>query len=349
MKLLSILIPVYNTGKYLKDLLENLLGQIDERCEIILLNDGSTDDSLSICEAFQKENSGLIRLITRENRGLINTRRDLLNASVGEWIWHIDSDDNVTKDAVSSLISILETTDCDMILFDMFYKLNGHTVRNHQLNCDNYTVFTSDNKYLLYKKLIEGSINNLCNKAFRRSTVDFDKDYKPFYDVYNAEDCLQVMPVLTSARKIMYLKKALYIYDIGNLDSITHTFSEKVYTSLLKVWKEKRRYVVLWGLWEKYSRLYYTECANSACRFLSYYVLSKQIENKNIQAFFEQVLGDDVFGESIRLCKTSFLQKNYVLIKALKKGNVERACHIIVFTNKIRKIRNKCRKGLHKK
>ncbi len=347
MKLLSILIPVYNAERFIRPLLENLLRQVDERCEIILLNDGSTDHSLSICEEFQRENRGSIRLITRENRGAVKSRRDLLEASDGEWIWIIDSDDNVTADAVSSLMSILETTDCDMILFDMFFKLCGQMFGKNQLPYDDNTVFTGDNKHLLYVKLVEGTINNLWNKVFRRSTVDFEKDYTPFYDVRNGEDCLQVLPILTAAKKILYMKKALYIYEIGNPDSVTHTFSEKMYTSLLKVWKEQRTYVILWGLWEEYSRLYYTKCANSACRLLSFYVLSELIADRDIQAFFDKVLSDDVFGESIRLCKTTLSQKNYMLIKALKKGNIKSACRIINFTDKIRKIRNKFRKGLH--
>lgn len=342
MKLLSILIPVYNTEKHIKDLLENLLRQIDERCEIILLNDGSTDNSLSICEAFQKENSGLIRLFTRENKGLVTSRREMLKASDGEWIWHVDSDDNVTEDAVSSLIGIIETTDCDMLLFDTFCRLNGQTFRKDQLPYDDNTVFTEDNKHLLYKKLIEGSINNLWNKVFRRSAVDIEKDYTPFCDVRNGEDCLQVLPVLTSAKKILYIKKTLYVYNIGNPGSITHQFSESMYTSFGKKLREEKQYIVRWGLWESCSSIYYTKCANAACTMLSAYVLSKRITDKNIPAFFDKVLGDDVFGESIRQCEPAFPGKNHLLIKALKKGNTERACRIISFMNKLREIRYKC-------
>lgn len=78
----SIVVPIYNVEKYLAKCIESILAQTFEDFELILVNDGSTDDCLSICEKFQKQDSR-IKILTQENRGLLLARRYGLKKPVG--------------------------------------------------------------------------------------------------------------------------------------------------------------------------------------------------------------------------------------------------------------------------
>ena len=88
---LSILIPVYNAEAYLDVLLQTLAEQRQDGVEVVALNDGSSDGSLRICEAYAEQYPDYIRVLSRDNRGAIRTRRELFEEARGEWIWIISA------------------------------------------------------------------------------------------------------------------------------------------------------------------------------------------------------------------------------------------------------------------
>ena len=89
----TIIVPVYNTEKYLRHCLDSILSQTFEDYEVILINDGSTDDSAAICREYAKKDER-IRVIEQENKGLLQVRRVGLKAAKGKFIVHVDSDDS---------------------------------------------------------------------------------------------------------------------------------------------------------------------------------------------------------------------------------------------------------------
>lgn len=91
----SVVIPVYNSEKYMEKCLESILNQTLKEIEIIVINDGSKDNSLKKIEKYEKDNR--IKIISRENKGLTKTRNEGINISTGEYIYHLDSDDYLEK------------------------------------------------------------------------------------------------------------------------------------------------------------------------------------------------------------------------------------------------------------
>ena len=117
---ISILIPVYNVENYLEDCLNSILHQSFRNYEIILADDASTDNSLSICHKYQKLYPDKIRVICHDiNRGLLLTRRDLFKAAKGDWLLCVDSDDQLAPNALEVIHSSITNNDCDMVVFDL--------------------------------------------------------------------------------------------------------------------------------------------------------------------------------------------------------------------------------------
>lgn len=97
---ISIIIPVYNVEEYLEDCVHSVLNQTYTNYEIILVNDGSTDNSGAICESFK---SDIIKVIHKENRGLSDARNVGTAAAIGDYITWVDGDDTIHKDCLKNL------------------------------------------------------------------------------------------------------------------------------------------------------------------------------------------------------------------------------------------------------
>lgn len=117
----SIIVPVYNVEKYLKRCVDSLVGQSYPNLEILLVDDGSKDDSLSICKEYELKDSR-IRVFHKENEGLGLTRNYGIERATGEYITFVDSDDYLTSDAVEAMLRKATATDADVVIANMFYK-----------------------------------------------------------------------------------------------------------------------------------------------------------------------------------------------------------------------------------
>ena len=122
---LSILIPVYNVEPYLRDCLASLLPQLPPRgVEVILLDDASTDGSLGLCSEICPQSHPQVRLMRHaSNAGLSAARNTMLGAARGDYIWFVDSDDEVMPGAIAGLRAIVERHAPDLVLCD--YERGG--------------------------------------------------------------------------------------------------------------------------------------------------------------------------------------------------------------------------------
>ncbi len=124
---LSILIPVYNVAPYLRACLNSILPQVDAGVEILLVDDGSTDDSRRICEQILAQRAAARLLLHERNRGLSAARNTLLDAATGRYVWFVDSDDEVLPGAIGTLRSVTSGQAPDMVL--CAYRERGRTKR----------------------------------------------------------------------------------------------------------------------------------------------------------------------------------------------------------------------------
>ncbi len=301
MKKLSVLIPVYNAEKYIANLLDCIIKQIDDRVEIILLNDGSKDASGEICNGYSEKYPNQVYSFSRENKGAVRTRRELLQKAQGEWIWIVDSDDMVVDHAIPTILKKTSTDEpCDMVLFD--YYVNEVCSENifHLLPYEDGYIFEGEQKKELYKRLIgENGLNPLWNKVFKRDCVDFEADYSVYEDVRKANDCLQMLPIITNAKKVKYVREPFYIYNSNNVNSLSHQFHDYTYFSLKKVWMRKKEFLHLWGYWDALKNNYYSFAIKAAIGLLRNYAYSDRTKQEYYQ-FFDTITNDGVFSEAFQ-------------------------------------------------
>ena len=115
--LVTVLIPVYNTGKFLAECLTSVTGQSYRELEIICVDDGSTDDSPQILRSFQ-EQDGRIRVITQKNCGVSAARNNGIDHASGKYLYCLDSDDYLETDALEKMVSRMEAEELDLLEID---------------------------------------------------------------------------------------------------------------------------------------------------------------------------------------------------------------------------------------
>ena len=250
--LFSILIPVYNVESYLQKCLDSVLAQCFEDYEVILVDDGSTDESGKLCDRYAEKYPDKIRVFHTENRGLISARVIGKKNAKGEFCVFVDSDDYIEQNLLSTLQEYLQKDEqIDVLLYSFRYVRNGvEAERFPSLNTDG-KVWSGNEKKELYEQLIySNKLTSIWTKAIRTSICRQDPlPYEKYLHKNMAEDLLQSLYPLTAARKICYADQVLYNYCINGA-SISHdyTLNRMIKNDTRHVYNEIKNYLVKWGM-----------------------------------------------------------------------------------------------------
>lgn len=217
---LSIIIPVYNVEKYLKECLESLVNQKLKSMEVILINDGSTDDSEKICREYL-ERYDFIKLISQKNSGPGISRNKGIACAKGKYIGFVDSDDFVDENMYTKLIDIAENENLDFVgcAIKMFFEGNSKSKVIENNNSEE--VLTNEQ---LTNEILKKNIQCFsCNKIFKRELFD---DIKYEEGVYY-EDIYTVFRLALKCNRGKHINEPLYFYrqrqnNITNNISIKH-------------------------------------------------------------------------------------------------------------------------------
>lgn len=220
--LFSVIIPIYNVESYIEKCINGVIGQDYKNIEIILINDGSKDNSQLICEKKSKEDSR-IRLINKQNGGLSSARNVGLDNATGDYILFLDGDDYWDdKEALSKINRSLQNTKADIVTFGlkkMFEDTGEIEETKYVFNRENVDFDSKKNtlSYLVKNNLY---ISSACNKAVRKSIID--KYNLRFEDKALSEDIEWSAKLLLYSNVIDVIESPFYIYRQRN-HSITHT------------------------------------------------------------------------------------------------------------------------------
>ena len=166
----SIIVPVYNAERTIGRCIDSILNQ--EYCdfELLLVDDGSTDNSGAICDAYAAKDSR-VQVFHKENTGVSASRNLALNRAKGIYLQFLDSDDWITSDATSSLVRAMESTPCDMVISD-FYRVVGERV-SQKGDIDDDGMMSRENFAAhMMKNPADFYYGVLWNKLYRRSIVE---------------------------------------------------------------------------------------------------------------------------------------------------------------------------------
>ncbi len=248
----SVLIPVYNTEKYLEECLRSILNQTYQDFEIIIVDDGSTDSSGEICDSYHKKYLSKIKVIHKENQGLISARRVGIANATGDYCIFVDSDDYIEKELLSELDRILTQDETiDLLLYSFKYVQDGKVVKQYSRIAQDGTIWEDSNrKDIIEKLLFSNDVTPIWIKAVKTTLLKSDPtDYSLFFKKNMAEDYLQSLYLITYAKKIVYYYLPLYCYSY-NFTSISRNYSYSAIENQNKnhVYSVLMEYVKLWKI-----------------------------------------------------------------------------------------------------
>ena len=218
----SIIMPVYNVEKYLKQCLDSLFSQTLKSIEIIAVNDGSTDNSLDILEEYQRNNSQSMSIYTTDNYGVSHARNYGMKKASGEYILFVDSDDFIELDMCEKLYNKAVADDNDIVICTRYnvYE-DAHT---GILKRDHIKLELINNSFSLYEDKYELAhiLPFPWDKLFKRELLT-DMEF-PLNMRF--EDIVFVYQVVVKAKNIGIVDEPLYNYRKTTQGGFLNTFSK---------------------------------------------------------------------------------------------------------------------------
>ncbi len=230
-ELVSIIVPIYNGERYISRAVDMLCKQTYTNIEIILINDGSTDLSDSLCKNYQESYNNVV-YIYQENQGPGAARNRGMREAKGNYIAFVDCDDYVYPEYIELLYSLINKYDTDIAVCSYkkvnFINENNDPIVSRGTQSESRLLQSEEALCsLFYRKEIMGY--PYC-KLFRKEVIE---NIRFFEDTRIAEDFYFIYQVLKRSRSIAYVDKELYLY-VQNYSSITHTLQ---YEEMQYVWK----------------------------------------------------------------------------------------------------------------
>ncbi len=200
--MISVIVPVYNSSKYLRDCIDSILNQCYENFELLLIDDGSSDNSLDICKEYKDKR---IKVIKLHHKGVANARNVGVRNSKGEFICFIDSDDIIEKNYLSQMIQYfsedISYVECD---FDYFIQSPKKIKLNNESNI-------YDKKDILYRLYSNNGLRTsiIVNKLYRKSIFK-----NIIFENKCNEDEYIIHKIILNSNKIITIENKLYHYRI---------------------------------------------------------------------------------------------------------------------------------------
>lgn len=206
---ISIIVPVYNAERFLPQCIESLLAQTFQDIEIILVNDGSTDSSLDICEKYAKIDTR-ITIISKDNEGVAKARRDGIMKASAEYITFIDSDDYYEPEFCKKTFFCIRKSDADLVECD-YYSVSENSKREHRIYSSDMELDVEKFHEIVVKKTIVNGSEAvvLWNKLFRKKLII--ETVKEFGD-NQLEDYVFNVQYYTMVERYVYIHQCLTNY-----------------------------------------------------------------------------------------------------------------------------------------
>ncbi|MGN0323991.1 MAG: glycosyltransferase family 2 protein [Oliverpabstia sp.] len=288
-RMISIIMPVYNSEKYVSEAIESVCNQSYENWELLIVNDGSTDYSQEIIDNYSEIDSR-IRVFHKKNEGVSIARNFALNQIFGEYVTFIDSDDIYHTERLKRMLQVFEQyMNCD-IVFSRHKEFKGKL--NIKEASGTHGIVISDDNIL--KKVISDSKNHfMCNMMIKSEIARKEK----FAPIRFAEDFCYIRDCAWNCRQMAVLDEVLYFYRRDNANAMTsHFFSEKYIPDYMKLVENIYSFCKEHKLEDTfYKRLVAREYAQNSMR----------IRKSTSYAKFIACMNDKQFREGIRFADAS--------------------------------------------
>ena len=262
----SIIIPVYNTEQYLNQCLDSVISQTFQDIEIIVVNDGSTDNSLNIIKEYQQKDPRIILVNFCEHKGVSEAKNEGIKNAKGKYIVFVDSDDWVSKEYIKILYDSIIKYNYDIVATNLFFFTKNKYIKNKMPSFCYKEDFSKDinKKKLLTLNLIWNMVAKIYKKDFiiNNNISCVGKIMDDNYFVYNAIVC---------ADNIKFIDETAYFYRTFRENSLTLNKSRLYY--LPELFNKIKNLLVSKTLYQQYKQYFYSQC---------YLLLASEIERTNL-------------------------------------------------------------------
>lgn len=309
-KKVSIIIPVYNTGEYLRSCVDSVLAQTLEAWELLLVDDGSTDNSGAICDEYAQKDSR-IRAIHKENQGVSMARNLGLELARGEYVGFVDSDDWVAPEMFGEMYRSARETGADIVMCDAVTVFgDGREEPDTITGLSGHAGIVREE---WTPELLLEMAGSACRCTYRRALLEAHGVRFPV-GLRFSEDRIFNLYAMGYANRVEYRKEPYY-YRLLRADSAVHKFYPD-YFEIIKDAAEGTRKALAqaWGDDEAFQRAYLTQMVGGALAALNNYFY--RTSTLSLQQRLEKVsalCGDENLREAIRLTGFGGLRGKWIL------------------------------------
>lgn len=317
--LISVIIPVFNPGKYLKRCLESLINQTYSNIEILLVDDGSSDGSDVICDEYRVKNPR-ITVIHQENSGVSIARNRALDIAKGVYISFVDADDYVTTDFIESLYKGISENSVDLSICGI-EKIGGINIqsgkydddyKNEEILLDKSGIVERDDLWFhaIDSNLIGGY---LWNKLYKRSLL-VDYRFDPTLSI--GEDMVCLVRYLQRIDNAYYISKSMYKYQINESSALNNTTATNESELIKKIESSLKAANLVQD---------YTMFEN---RTIKNYVAYRSIRS-SLWCMFRMIIAN-VFDKDIACKIKKIVNENYIGYKVVGYGSMVQRVAVVV-------------------
>jgi len=244
----SVIVPVYNVEEYLAKCLDSLVNQTQQGIEVIVVNDGSLDNSQEIIDRYRQEYPHIIKSYIKENSGAADTRNFGISKATGDYIAFVDSDDYVSYDMYEKMLKKAYQTRSDIVVC-RYYRFKSANKQRYVPEVINKNAFGYSVKE--EPDIILGCRPYLWNKIFRRSLI-VENEFK-IPSLKLCEDSAFVYPLLLMANKVDLVDEPFYNYQEDRTTSAINTYDDRFYDVfqafdiIINYYKEKNCFKVCYN------------------------------------------------------------------------------------------------------
>lgn len=303
---MSVIIPVYNVEKYLPQCLDSVLAQTYSNIEVICVNDGSTDNCLSLLKDYCKSDNR-VKLIEIENAGVSNARNVALEEASGVWVIFVDSDDWIDLNCVEVLLGFAETNHCEIVMFP-YISERGMISLKRELYLKQ-KLFTGEDCQRLARRIIGpigseitspamlDSYGTVWGKLYSRHCIENQK-FVDLSQIGSAEDSLFNMAVFKRVSVIGYVPETYYHYRCDNNSSLT-TRGDPLLSD-----KRKRMFSIIS---ERFGDQEERIALNNRIALSVLGLMINEYSFANSRKRMDSVLSDPIYKEPLKLLETKYM------------------------------------------
>ena len=265
---ISIIIPVYNASKFLKKCLDSVENQTFKDYEVILINDGSKDNSLEIIRSFQKNNFGKVNVVNKKNTGVSDCRNIGIIKAKGDFIMFVDADDFLDKDALKNYYEIITKEDSDLLIGTWNEISENKKQLKQSTPADNFNSNVEDKLGVVLNHYLKNRTGGApWAKLFRKSII-LQNNIKFPIDLPLGEDYIFLLQVIVNIKTVSFYNKPDYYYRVDGTGAAIK-YRADYFKIQLKIEKSKETIIEKSvkdpSLYIETRAIYFVKCCYDSC------------------------------------------------------------------------------------